>query len=50
MDYEKNVCPLMFRNRQSREEYYNKQLLLTIMIQLAFQKNNYKHPWYNPNF
>ena len=50
MDYEKNVCPLMFRNRQSRAEYYNKQLLFTIMMQLAFQKNSYKQSWHNPYF
>ena len=50
MDYVDNNCPIIFCNRQSREEYYNKQLLLTIMMQLAFQKNSYKHLWHNPNF
>ena len=38
----------MFRNRQSRAEYEYKQLLLTIMIQLALQKNSYNHSWHNP--
>ena len=50
MDYVDNNYPIIFCNRQSREEYYNKQLLLTIMMQLAFQKNSYKHLWHNPNF
>lgn len=50
MDYVDNNCTIIFCNRQSREEYYNKQLLLTIMMQLAFQKNSYKHPWHIPNF
>lgn len=50
MNYSNNICPTMFHNRQSWIEYYDKQLLLTIMIQLAFQKNSYKHLWHNPNF
>ena len=50
MEYQDNDFRPIFCNRQSRTEYYNKQLLLTIMMQLALQKNSYKHSWHNPYF
>ena len=40
-----NICPLLIRNRASKQEFYNKQLLLTIMMQLASQSKNNKHLW-----
>ena len=41
---------IIFSNRQSAIEYQNKQLMFTIMMQLALQSKSYKHPWHNPNF
>lgn len=41
---------IIFNNRQSAIEYQNKQLMLAIMMQLALQSDNYKHPWHNPYF
>ena len=40
-----DICPLAFRNRQSRAEYEYKQLLFTIMMQLSLQSKNTKHLW-----
>ena len=45
-----NICPLKIRDRQSRAEYQNKLLLITIMMQLAFAKNDNKHLWHNRKF
>lgn len=41
------VDGIIFCNKQSAEEYKNKQLLLTIMMQLSLQSKNTKHLWYN---
>lgn len=38
---------IIFNNRQSAAEYRNKQLLLTIMMQLSLQSKNTKHLWHS---